>query len=168
MPKGAPLLCCNDRLPNLERSCCPHHCCFPDNDYRPSPESWGLPMVHFPLGQDCDEEHFSKLKIVINLTFCGDWAGSKFSWGLGPVPSKGAVVRPIRPGEPRGVLGCVLGSSARASLRQGRLGTLNSWVQAVRKRQLIGAICWGSQHSNRGSIGKCCRVSLFSYSSDCS
>ena len=89
MPKGAPLLCCDDRLPNLERSCCPHHCCFPDNDYRPSPESWGLPMVHFPLGQDCDEEHFSKLKIVINLTFCGDWAGSKFSWGLGRCRLKG-------------------------------------------------------------------------------
>ena len=86
MPKGDSIVCCCGDLPNLELLL--NSSCFPDDD-RPSPESWGLPMVHFPLGQDCDEEHFAKLKIVINLTFCGDWAGSKFSWSLGRCRLKG-------------------------------------------------------------------------------
>lgn len=46
---------------------------------RPNPELWGLPDAHFSLGDDCDGGHFSDLKVVINLTFCGDWAGNFWS-----------------------------------------------------------------------------------------
>eukprot|EP00951_Prasinocladus_malaysianus_P002991 scaffold21384_cov36-Prasinocladus_malaysianus.AAC.1 len=42
---------------------------------RPMPISWGVPAAHFAFNE-CNEEHFDALKIVINLTFCGDWAGA--------------------------------------------------------------------------------------------
>jgi len=44
-----------------------------------NPANWGLPYANFPLGSDCSSSHFSKLSMVINLTFCGDWAGSVFA-----------------------------------------------------------------------------------------
>ncbi|KZP26125.1 glycoside hydrolase family 16 protein [Athelia psychrophila] len=38
--------------------------------------SWGEPTAYFP-NTDCDiDTEFGSLNIVINLTFCGDWAGS--------------------------------------------------------------------------------------------
>jgi len=43
-----------------------------------NPANWGLPFANFPLGGNCDSSHFSKLNMIINLTFCGDWAGSVF------------------------------------------------------------------------------------------
>mmetsp|Transcript_80169 Transcript_80169/g.120495 ORF Transcript_80169/g.120495 Transcript_80169/m.120495 type:complete len:206 (-) Transcript_80169:31-648(-) len=43
-----------------------------------NPLNWGLPYANFPLGSNCADTHFSKLSMVINLTFCGDWAGSTF------------------------------------------------------------------------------------------
>jgi len=55
---------------------------------RPQPDTWGIPEAHFQLGPDCDEQqHFGNLKIVINLTFCGDWAGT--SWLASSCVTKG-------------------------------------------------------------------------------
>eukprot|EP00873_Tetraselmis_striata_P003400 jgi/Tetstr1/423664/TSEL_014299.t2 len=47
---------------------------------RPEPASWGLPMARFDFSAaDCPPARFFDLYMVINLTFCGTWAGS-FSW----------------------------------------------------------------------------------------
>eukprot|EP00192_Tetraselmis_astigmatica_P024947 CAMPEP_0117664464 /NCGR_PEP_ID=MMETSP0804-20121206/9234_1 /TAXON_ID=1074897 /ORGANISM="Tetraselmis astigmatica, Strain CCMP880" /LENGTH=378 /DNA_ID=CAMNT_0005471699 /DNA_START=225 /DNA_END=1358 /DNA_ORIENTATION=+ len=43
---------------------------------RPSPnESWGTPFASFKFGQHCSSELYAPQRIVINLTFCGSWAG---------------------------------------------------------------------------------------------
>ncbi|KAF9490953.1 endo-beta-glucanase [Pleurotus eryngii] len=40
--------------------------------------SWGTPSAYFPNTQ-CDiASHFKAHNIIINLTFCGDWAGSAY------------------------------------------------------------------------------------------
>ncbi|KAG2158677.1 2 beta-glucan [Suillus bovinus] len=40
---------------------------------------WGTPAAYFP-DTDCDlSAHFGPQNIVINLTFCGDWAGSVYA-----------------------------------------------------------------------------------------
>ena len=44
----------------------------------PMPNSWGHPYALFQLGADCPVSHFSEHKIIFDLTFCGDWAGSTF------------------------------------------------------------------------------------------
>ncbi|TEB31638.1 hypothetical protein FA13DRAFT_1732501 [Coprinellus micaceus] len=42
---------------------------------RVNPDNWGIPEAFFP-NTECDlESHFKEHHIVINLTFCGDWAG---------------------------------------------------------------------------------------------
>ncbi|KAJ1557577.1 hypothetical protein HK405_015677, partial [Cladochytrium tenue] len=41
--------------------------------------SWGTPAADFPLGSACTASHFSSMQIVLDLTFCGDWAGSVFT-----------------------------------------------------------------------------------------
>jgi hypothetical protein len=44
----------------------------------PRPETWGMPAARF--AGDCDiDKHFNDLRIVFDVTFCGDWAGSV--WG---------------------------------------------------------------------------------------
>ncbi|GLB34452.1 putative glycoside hydrolase family 16 protein [Lyophyllum shimeji] len=41
-------------------------------------DSWGIPSAFFP-NDSCDiEQHFNEHNIIINLTFCGDWAGSVY------------------------------------------------------------------------------------------
>ena len=40
--------------------------------------SWGQPYVTFPF-YNCPSWHFNDQQLVINLDFCGDWAGSVFS-----------------------------------------------------------------------------------------
>lgn len=46
----------------------------------PNPSSWGTPMANFPFSAStCTTDYFKNLQIVINLTFCGDWAGSVYS-----------------------------------------------------------------------------------------
>jgi hypothetical protein len=45
---------------------------------KPNPSSWGLPYAYFTLGTDCPPSKFKNNQIVINLTFCGDWAGNVF------------------------------------------------------------------------------------------
>ncbi|EPQ56434.1 laminarinase [Gloeophyllum trabeum ATCC 11539] len=42
-------------------------------------DNWGTPMALFP-DTDCDfSSHFGPHNIIINLTFCGDWAGAVYS-----------------------------------------------------------------------------------------
>ncbi|KAG8807621.1 hypothetical protein FRC17_004378 [Serendipita sp. 399] len=42
--------------------------------------TWGLPDVRF-VDDQCDiPQHFKEHRIVINLTFCGDWAGEFFTY----------------------------------------------------------------------------------------
>lgn len=53
---------------------------------------WGLPYAYFELGGNCSPSHFSDHQIIINLTFCGDWAGSVFDQRCGSV-AKGADCR---------------------------------------------------------------------------
>ncbi|KAI9325170.1 putative endo-1,3(4)-beta-glucanase [Zopfochytrium polystomum] len=47
----------------------------------PNPGNWGTPMAHFPLGSQCAPSHFANLQIVLDLTFCGDWAGKVYGPG---------------------------------------------------------------------------------------
>ncbi|CAE7231292.1 unnamed protein product, partial [Symbiodinium pilosum] len=42
--------------------------------------SWGTPYVTFPFW-NCPSWHFNDQQLVINLDFCGDWAGSVFPGG---------------------------------------------------------------------------------------
>jgi len=44
----------------------------------PNPNNWGKPFAHFALGGECPSSHFKDNTMVINLTFCGDWAGATF------------------------------------------------------------------------------------------
>jgi len=44
----------------------------------PNPNNWGKPYANFELGGQCPNSHFKNLQMVINLTFCGDWAGADF------------------------------------------------------------------------------------------
>jgi len=44
----------------------------------PSPSGWGTPAADFPTGTNCPNSHFSNLQIVVDNTFCGDWAGSVY------------------------------------------------------------------------------------------
>ncbi|KAI9342095.1 concanavalin A-like lectin/glucanase domain-containing protein [Zopfochytrium polystomum] len=46
-----------------------------------TPANWGTPMAHFPLGASCAASHFSNMQIVLDLTFCGDWAGKVYGTG---------------------------------------------------------------------------------------
>jgi hypothetical protein len=43
-----------------------------------NPSSWGKPMTNFEFGSNCPSSHFANQKIIFDLTFCGDWAGSVF------------------------------------------------------------------------------------------
>ncbi|KAI9493516.1 1,3(4)-beta-glucanase [Zychaea mexicana] len=43
----------------------------------PDPRTWGTPSANFPFDQHfCSATRFRKLNIIINTTFCGDWAGN--------------------------------------------------------------------------------------------
>jgi len=46
----------------------------------PDPSKWGTPIAHFS-GSGCDYvERFKNLKIIFNITFCGEWAGTEKEW----------------------------------------------------------------------------------------
>lgn len=45
----------------------------------PNVSSWGLPYAQFTLGGDCPTSHFNSMTMILDLTFCGDWAGSEFA-----------------------------------------------------------------------------------------
>jgi len=53
----------------------------------PNPGSWGKPYGYFQLGSNCPNSHFQKHQIVLDLTFCGDWAGAVFG---SDCPGKGS------------------------------------------------------------------------------
>jgi hypothetical protein len=45
----------------------------------PNPSGWlQTPDAFFPLGEDCSSAHFGPQRIIFDITFCGDWAGSTF------------------------------------------------------------------------------------------
>jgi len=44
----------------------------------PNPSAWPIPVARWTLGSNCSSSHFSDMQIIINLTFCGDWAGNVF------------------------------------------------------------------------------------------
>ena len=45
---------------------------------KPDPSTWGKPNAYFPFGAKCPNTHFINQSIVINLTFCGQWADPNF------------------------------------------------------------------------------------------
>jgi len=45
----------------------------------PNPDGWGLPYAYFMTDSECPASHFKQHTMVINLTFCGDWAGQVFN-----------------------------------------------------------------------------------------
>ncbi|KAH8599562.1 hypothetical protein B0O99DRAFT_590704 [Bisporella sp. PMI_857] len=45
----------------------------------PSPSTWGPSVLN--VGSTCDiDAHFRNMRVVIDTTFCGDWAGDKNVW----------------------------------------------------------------------------------------
>jgi len=53
----------------------------------PNPAGWGKPYAYFQFGNNCPASHFQNHQIVIDLTFCGDWAGAVFG---NDCPGKGS------------------------------------------------------------------------------
>ncbi|KAH7883436.1 glycoside hydrolase family 16 protein [Phlebopus sp. FC_14] len=50
-------------------------------------DTWGTPAAYFP-DTDCDfSSHLGPHNIIINLTFCGDWAGSSSIYAASGCPS---------------------------------------------------------------------------------
>jgi len=49
------------------------------NKGNPNPAGWGTPAANFPLGGNCPSSHFANMQIVLDNTFCGDWAGAVFN-----------------------------------------------------------------------------------------
>lgn len=51
----------------------------------PDPLTWGEPYVSFPLGwgASCEYQYFANHQMVINLDFCGSWAGAVFPGSAG-------------------------------------------------------------------------------------
>lgn len=56
----------------------------------PNPSTWGKPAAKFAGACDIDKM-FAEQKIVIDTTFCGDWAGSKDVWNTGSCGKKAAT-----------------------------------------------------------------------------
>ncbi|CEP08116.1 hypothetical protein [Parasitella parasitica] len=46
----------------------------------PTMVDWGAPVADYPFGSNCNATLFKDMKIVINLTFCGRWAGNQKSY----------------------------------------------------------------------------------------
>ncbi|KAF2660728.1 glycoside hydrolase family 16 protein [Lophiostoma macrostomum CBS 122681] len=45
----------------------------------PDPSQWGTPLAKFQ-GSCNIEDHFKNMTVQINVSFCGDWAGSDVEW----------------------------------------------------------------------------------------
>lgn len=45
----------------------------------PNISAWGPPFANFDFGVNCLGKKFNTQKLIINLTFCGQWAGDAFS-----------------------------------------------------------------------------------------
>ena len=59
----------------------------------PNPAGWGQPMAKFQIGDNCPGSHFGPQQIIINLTFCGDWAGGVFGQMCGGLGNCNDYVR---------------------------------------------------------------------------
>jgi len=56
--------------------------------HRPDPDTWGMPYSYFSLDpRVCSADHFQNMRLVIDITLCGDFASSSFSDDC-PVPSE--------------------------------------------------------------------------------
>ncbi|KIM58360.1 glycoside hydrolase family 16 protein [Scleroderma citrinum Foug A] len=52
-----------------------------------NPDNWGTPTAYYP-NTDCDfSSQLGAQNIIINLTFCGDWAGNSGVWASSGCPS---------------------------------------------------------------------------------
>lgn len=61
-------------------------------DGNPDPSSWGLAAAKFVGSPGCDlDSFFRDHNIIINTTFCGDWAGAPDVWDNNPVCSARAA-----------------------------------------------------------------------------
>jgi len=49
------------------------------NNFQPNTAAWGTPQASFPFGNNCPSSKFANHNIVVDNTFCGDWAGSSFN-----------------------------------------------------------------------------------------
>lgn len=47
----------------------------------PNPQSWPLPELNYPFIAGCAPTFFQNMKIIFNLTFCGEWAGAVWATG---------------------------------------------------------------------------------------
>ena len=47
----------------------------------PDPSTWGLPYAYFAIGETtgCSADHFKNMHVVLNLAFCGNVSGNRFS-----------------------------------------------------------------------------------------
>merc|ERR1739844_688055 len=49
-------------------------------EHTPMPDTWSLPFAHFSLDPSvCPASHFSNMRLVFDLTFCGDLGNPTFS-----------------------------------------------------------------------------------------
>jgi len=56
--------------------------------HRPDPDTWGQPYSFFSLDSEvCSAEHFQNLRLVIDITLCGDFASASFGDDC-PVPAQ--------------------------------------------------------------------------------
>jgi hypothetical protein len=46
-----------------------------------------MPAADYPFGNNCGSASFMNMRIIINLTFCGDWAGDANSYNIYNCPS---------------------------------------------------------------------------------
>lgn len=53
----------------------------------PTMADWGTPVGDYPFGDNCNATFFKDMKIVINLTFCGRWAGNQTTYSAAGCPS---------------------------------------------------------------------------------
>jgi len=44
----------------------------------PMPSMWPAPDANFPFGSNCPSTHFANHQIILDTTFCGDYAGAVF------------------------------------------------------------------------------------------
>ena len=47
--------------------------------HAPDPDSWGRPYSYFGIDKTCPAEHFKNMRMVFDLTFCGDLGGPTFA-----------------------------------------------------------------------------------------
>ncbi len=47
----------------------------------PDPSMWGLPYAYFAIGDTtgCSADHFKNMRIILNMAFCGNVSGNRFS-----------------------------------------------------------------------------------------